>query len=153
MGLHWQGSRSVVFRSWSWLDLCCVPFTDHTAGPALLYVSQSSKSYLQILNFHFHAKQMLQPGNVQSPWSTAGTLDSVWHGRDFMTQATYEAKYLLFSTYTSIQFGLMTRITADYEQILHYLGTGAIWLYNKIHSFQANLGRCQIFIINMETNT
>lgn len=48
-----------------------------------------------------------------------------------MMQATYYAKYFVFSTYTSVQFGFMTGITADYEPILYYLGIGAIWLYNK----------------------
>lgn len=131
MGPHWQESRSVVFKSWSCLGLCCVPFTDRTASPALPYVSHSCKAYLQILNFHFHVKQMVHLGNLRSPWSTLGTLDSIWHGRVFMTQATNCTKYLLLGTYTSIQFGLMIGITEKYGPILYYLGIGAIWLQNK----------------------
>ena len=59
-----------------------------------------------------------------------------------MTQATYYAKYFLFSTYTSIQFGLMIGIIVDYGPILYYLGIGAIniWFYNKSQFFQAQLG-------------
>lgn len=95
-----------------------------------LIVSHSCKSCLQILNFYFHVKQMVQLGNL-SLWSTLGTLDSIWNGRDFMMQATYYAKYFVFSAHTSVQFGLMTGITADYGPILYCLGIGAIWLYNK----------------------
>lgn len=56
-----------------------------------------------------------------------------------MTQATYYAKYSLFSTYTSIQFGLMIGIIADYGPILYYPGRGAtnIWFYNKSQVFSS----------------
>lgn len=140
MGPHWQESRIVVFRSWSCLGLCCVPFTDHTVSPTLTYVSDSCKACLEILSYHFHVKQMVQLGNLRNRWFTLGILDSIWPARVFMTQATYYTKYLLFSTYMSIQFGLMIGITADDGPILYHLRIGGIWLHNKTHFFQEQLG-------------
>lgn len=132
MELHWQESRSVVFRSGRWLGLCCAPLTDRPAGPALPSVSHSCKSCLQTLNLRFHGSS----GELKESWSTLGTLGTIWHGKDFTTQAAYCAKCLLFSTCTP-----MTGITADRGPRSYYLGRGAIWLYNKTHFFfQAWLG-------------
>lgn len=92
-------------------------------------------------------------GELKKSLVRIGHFSSIWPVRVFMTQATYYPKYLLFSTYMSIQFILMIGITEDYGPILCHLGIGAIWLHNKTHFFKHNLGRCQNFIINMENNT
>lgn len=97
------------------LMLCSVYCSYSQCSPALC--ESQLQGCLQILNFHFHVKQIVQPGNLRSCWSTLATSDSIWHGRGFMTQATYYAKYLFFSTYTSVQFGLMIGITTDYGPI------------------------------------
>lgn len=90
-------------------------------------------------------KQMVQQGNLRGSWCVLGISDSIWDETDLMWQDMYGVKYLLFSIYTSVQFGFIIGITADYEPILNYLGIGAVWLYNKTYFFQAQLGEMPDF--------